>query len=117
MPRLQAQSTDYLAAFFHASPEAVAHPFFSHLPRWDVTAKAKQFYSDDLTNTLSQRDAVKDLEVLAAGGVFRLGLFSTRGIPGDDGAVAGLHPGFSRRPYGDGQRGGGPLPDVGPPRL
>ena len=62
MPRLHAQSADYLAAFFHSSPEAVTHPFFSHLPRWDVTAKVKQFYSDDLTNTLAKHDAFEELE-------------------------------------------------------
>ena len=62
MPRLHAQSQEYLAAFFHATPEAVAHPFFSHLPRWEVTSRAKQFYSDDLKATLSEHDAYAELE-------------------------------------------------------
>ena len=75
MPRLHAQSPEYLAAFFHATPEEVAHPFFSHLPRWEVTSRAKQFFSDDLTATLSGRDAYAELEAALPSEFFRWDFF------------------------------------------
>ena len=43
---LQAQSDAYLKAFFHVNPLNLSNPFFSHLPRWDLTAKLKVFLSE-----------------------------------------------------------------------
>ena len=45
LPNLQAQSDDYLRAFFHVNPLDLSNPFFSHLPRWELTAKLKVFLS------------------------------------------------------------------------
>lgn len=46
MDGIQRQSTAYLKAFFHVNTEESDGLFFSHVPRWDLTAKLKSFYSD-----------------------------------------------------------------------
>jgi asparagine synthase (glutamine-hydrolysing) len=45
LPNLQNQSSAYLQAFFHVGSEDTADPFFSHLPRWELTARTKTFFS------------------------------------------------------------------------
>jgi asparagine synthase (glutamine-hydrolysing) len=67
LPRLQAQSLAYRKAFFHVRPEDLASPWFSHLPRWELTARLKQFFSRELRSELAGRDACADaLAVLPA---------------------------------------------------
>ena len=48
MPALQSQSPEYLRAFFHARPEDLANPFFSHVPRWELTSRIGIFLSNDV---------------------------------------------------------------------
>ena len=48
MDGIQRQSPAYLKSFFHVTTEDLASPFFSHLPRWELTAKLKMFLSDDV---------------------------------------------------------------------
>jgi len=45
---LQKQSPSVLQGFFHVRPEDVASPLFSHLPRWELTAANKLFFSPDV---------------------------------------------------------------------
>lgn len=45
----------YLRQFFGGSLDRPDHICFSHLPRWTTTAKAKRFYSDELSAELSGR--------------------------------------------------------------
>lgn len=61
MPALQAQSPEYLRAFFQVSEESSTSPIFSHLPRWNMTSMLKTFYSDDLTDSLADRQPFADL--------------------------------------------------------
>lgn len=56
LPVLQAQSDAYLKSFFRVRPGDLENPFFSHLPRWEVTAKAKSMFSDDVRSQLSNSD-------------------------------------------------------------
>lgn len=56
MPDLQAQSPEYLKAFFQVSADTATSPLFSHLPRWNMTSKLKMFYSKDVAATLEGRD-------------------------------------------------------------
>ena len=56
MPNLRAQSLAYRKAFFHVRPEDLANPFFSHLPRWELTSWLKRFFSDDLKSQLADHD-------------------------------------------------------------
>ena len=61
LPGIQAQSPAYLQAFFQARPDALADPCFSHLPRWELTARVKAFFSDELRDALRGYDAIDDL--------------------------------------------------------
>ena len=45
MDGIQRQPAAYLKKFFHVTPEELGSPFFSHLPRWELTAKLKSFFS------------------------------------------------------------------------
>src|SRR5262245_5000578 len=46
LQNLQAQSGSYLKAFFQVNPLDLPNPFFSHLPRWELTRKLKIFLSE-----------------------------------------------------------------------
>jgi asparagine synthase (glutamine-hydrolysing) len=60
MSGLQNQSPAYLQAFFRMRPGDVNSPFFSHLPRWDLTAQLKMFFSREVLEELSSYDARAD---------------------------------------------------------
>ncbi len=61
MDTLQKQSPAYLRAFFRVRPEDVASPFFSHLPRWELTAKLKLFLSAEVKAALGAYDSLSEL--------------------------------------------------------
>ncbi|MCW2275850.1 asparagine synthase (glutamine-hydrolyzing) [Rhodoblastus acidophilus] len=61
LPGLQAQSPAYLKAFFGMALDRVNDPLFSHLPRFETTAKAKAFFSSDLKAALKGYDALAEL--------------------------------------------------------
>ena len=56
MENIQSQPDAYLKAFFHIRPEDQANPFFSHLPRWELTSGLKRFYSHDVRSHLEGFD-------------------------------------------------------------
>lgn len=56
----QAQGQAYLKNFFGIGLDRPDAPFFSHLPRWDTTAKCKMFFSDGLKQRLNE-DATERL--------------------------------------------------------
>ena len=58
---LQRQSLDYLKHFFHVTDDDVRHPFFSHLPRWELTAKCKLFFSDSVQAEIRSRHPIDQL--------------------------------------------------------
>ncbi|HLA86094.1 MAG TPA: asparagine synthase (glutamine-hydrolyzing) [Thermoguttaceae bacterium] len=60
MPNLQAQSPAYRQAFFHARPEDLADPLFSHLPRWEMTSRIKSFFSDELRSATTNQHGYAD---------------------------------------------------------
>ena len=60
LPHLQRQPAALLQSFFHAAPEDLAHPCFSHLPRWSLTSRLKVFFSGSLRASLDGRDAVNE---------------------------------------------------------
>lgn len=61
LPRIQAQSPAFLMAFFQVSPGASADPFFSHLPRWQLTSRVKALFSDAVRGALEGHDPVAKL--------------------------------------------------------
>jgi len=61
MKNIQAQPIAYLKAFFHVREEDLDSPFFSHLPRWDMTSKLKMFFSQDVKAELDGYDVYDDV--------------------------------------------------------
>jgi asparagine synthase (glutamine-hydrolysing) len=59
---LHRQPPEYLKRFFHVTDADLGSPFFSHLPRWDSTAKLKMFFASDLRAALEPNTAVSELE-------------------------------------------------------
>lgn len=62
MKNLQAQSPAYLKAFFKIRQDEIDSPFFSHLPRWDLTSKLKTFFSADVKQQLAHQDPLAEFE-------------------------------------------------------
>jgi asparagine synthase (glutamine-hydrolysing) len=52
LPNLGLQSSAYRKAFFHAKSGDLSNPFFSHLPRWELTSRLKLFFSDEVKSQL-----------------------------------------------------------------
>lgn len=48
MKNLQSQSPAYLKSFFRVNAADCASPFFSHVPRWEMTSKIKLFFSPEV---------------------------------------------------------------------
>ena len=61
MEGMQRQSPAYLRAFFHVSRENLSSPYFSHLPRWALTGKLKNFFSDETQAQLFASNPVNKL--------------------------------------------------------
>lgn len=61
MDGIQRQSLAYLEHFFRVRQEDLASPFFSHLPRWELTARLKLLLSPDVLEQLRQHDALDEL--------------------------------------------------------
>lgn len=61
LPSIQRQSLEYLKHFFHVTQQELNGLFFSHLPRWELTKKAKQFFSVSTRTELATADAVTAL--------------------------------------------------------
>jgi len=65
-----------LKAFFHVRPDDLSDPLFSHIPRWDLTAKLKRFFSDNTREALRGYDARIELRESLSGDFFRWDPFS-----------------------------------------
>ncbi|HEX9818554.1 MAG TPA: asparagine synthase (glutamine-hydrolyzing) [Methylomirabilota bacterium] len=61
LPNLQRQPEAYRRAFFHVEPADLASPFFSHLPRWTLTAGLKRFFAPAVRAALATRDVYAEL--------------------------------------------------------
>jgi asparagine synthase (glutamine-hydrolysing) len=46
LQNIQKQPDAYRKAFFHINVDRTLQPFFSHIPRWQLTARLKTFFSD-----------------------------------------------------------------------
>jgi asparagine synthase (glutamine-hydrolysing) len=62
MDNIQRQPTEYLKHFFRVTPEDLASPFFSHLPRWELTARLKLLFSEDTREATSSVRCIEELE-------------------------------------------------------
>ncbi len=61
LPHFRAQSDAYRSSFFRVSTDDLASPFFSHLPRWELTSRAKAFLSDDVRAQQARGDTYHEL--------------------------------------------------------
>jgi asparagine synthase (glutamine-hydrolysing) len=68
LPNLQDQPTAYLKAFFHVGTNNAADPFFSHLPRWDLTSRLKRFFSEAVRAETQCYDGYAELRNLLPAG-------------------------------------------------
>ncbi len=59
---LQKQSPQYLQRFFRVTPSDLVSPWFSHLPRWELTAKLKMFFSEEVRQGIGTSDAMERLD-------------------------------------------------------
>ncbi len=58
---LNGQPQPYLEAFFRAGVEDPGNPFFSHLPRWRMTSRIKEFFSDPLRDEINGYNGLEEL--------------------------------------------------------
>ena len=61
MQGIQQQSSAYLRRFFSVTPQDLASPFFSHLPRWQLSARIKTFLAAPVRAELQSFAALSDL--------------------------------------------------------
>jgi asparagine synthase (glutamine-hydrolysing) len=59
---MQAQSNAYLKAFFQVNPLDLSNPFFSHLPRWKLTAKLRIFLSEGMQHEIGNAGAYLEMK-------------------------------------------------------
>jgi asparagine synthase (glutamine-hydrolysing) len=62
LPNLKVQPDSYRTAFFRIGPSEDSHEFFSHLPRWELTAKLKTFFSEDVKAEIKNANRYADLK-------------------------------------------------------
>jgi asparagine synthase (glutamine-hydrolysing) len=61
MPDIQRQPAAYLKRFWDIGSGEMDSPFFSHLPRWRLTSKIKEFLSPEVRAATMGFDAIGDL--------------------------------------------------------
>ncbi len=62
MEGIQRQPAAYLEKFFHVTAQDLAHPCFSHLPRWGLTAQLKSLFSDAVRAEIRPLNGLAELE-------------------------------------------------------
>jgi asparagine synthase (glutamine-hydrolysing) len=61
LQNLQAQSNAYRQAFFHVNASDASNPFFSHLPRWELTSKLKMFLSEAVKSEIESSESYREM--------------------------------------------------------
>ncbi len=61
MAAIQSQPDVYLRHFFRVEADDLADPFFSHLPRWQLTGKLTAFFSEDVKQALRDYDPLDEV--------------------------------------------------------
>ena len=68
MQALHSQPVEYLKAFFHIDAAALADPLFSHLPRWELTARLKAFFSENVRSQLRGHSVLEEVRAALPAG-------------------------------------------------
>ncbi len=58
---LQLQPVAYLKAFFRVNPVDLRDSLFSHLPRWELTARIKTFFSEDVRSAIGSYSVLEEI--------------------------------------------------------
>jgi asparagine synthase (glutamine-hydrolysing) len=61
MDNIQRQPAAYLRHFFRVTADDLSNPFFSHLPRWELTARIKTLFSAEVREALGGYDEIKEI--------------------------------------------------------
>ncbi|MHB9156383.1 MAG: asparagine synthase (glutamine-hydrolyzing) [Endomicrobiales bacterium] len=61
----------YLEAFYRSSLENTEASYFSHIPRWETTARAKRYFSRGMKESLGEYRSIDDFERLLPAGFSR----------------------------------------------
>ena len=61
LEKIQQQPDAYLRRFFRVRGEDLSSPFFSHLPRWELTAKLKLFFSEEIKSQIAKYDGFAEM--------------------------------------------------------
>jgi len=56
-----------LKQFFRVTPDDLASPFFSHLPRWELTSRLKLLFSADFRADIGNYDPMRELKAALPG--------------------------------------------------
>ncbi|MDZ4684631.1 MAG: asparagine synthase C-terminal domain-containing protein, partial [Planctomycetaceae bacterium] len=64
MKNIQSQSPAYLKAFFQVRPQDLGSPFFSHLPRWELTSRLKAFLTPEVQAAAYDCDPLAEAQAL-----------------------------------------------------
>jgi asparagine synthase (glutamine-hydrolysing) len=62
MGNIQRQPAAYLEHFFRVTAKDFASPFFSHLPRWELTAKLKSLFSAEVREATGSYAGTREIE-------------------------------------------------------
>jgi asparagine synthase (glutamine-hydrolysing) len=62
MENIQRQPAAYLKHFFRVTEQDLASPLFSHLPRWELTARLKMLFATDVREAIKNYDGVSEIE-------------------------------------------------------
>ena len=62
MKNFQSLPPAYLKAFFQVRPQDLNNPFFSHLPRWELTSKLKSFLAPEIQAEACDVDPIGEAE-------------------------------------------------------
>jgi asparagine synthase (glutamine-hydrolysing) len=62
LPDFQRQPTASLKNFFRVTADDLQSPFFSHLPRWELTARLKLLFSPEFRAEIGDYDPIAELE-------------------------------------------------------
>jgi asparagine synthase (glutamine-hydrolysing) len=64
LAQLQSQSPAYRHAFFRARPEDLESPYFSHIPRWEMTSQIKRMFHPEFAAQMCDEALDDDLRRL-----------------------------------------------------
>lgn len=62
LDKIKQQPEAYLQSFFRVNHEDLENPFFSHLPRWELTSRLKMFFSDAVKQELQTCNSLTELQ-------------------------------------------------------